>query len=398
MSVYIFDETVDRRGTSCLKYDFAAERGYPEDVLPLWVADMDFRTAPVITNALHKAVDHGIFGYTRAKEDYCAVSSKWFSENFGWTPDTKWLSVTPGVVFALSAAVRAFTNEGDSILIQPPVYYPFYSVIKDNNRKISENELLCINGRYEMDLVDFERKIEKDDVKMFILCSPHNPVGRVWSAEELSGIGEICLRHNVLVVSDEIHCDFVFGNNKHHIFAKAVPQMLERCVVCTSPSKSFNLAGLQISNIWIADPLLRRRFRSELNRVGYTEHNTLGLAAAKAAYSGGREWLSSCLEYIRGNYEYLCDFIDSDIPGIKPVRMEGTYFAWLDCSGLGLDKEQLDDLVINKAGLWLDPGYIFGKNSGQYQRIVLACPRSTLENALERLKKAVKSLYEYNDK
>lgn len=388
--LYDFDREIPRLNTNSLKYDFAKENGYPEDVLPLWVADMDFQTAQPILDALRRAVDHGIFGYSDSMTGYYKAVSSWFKKNFGWETEPEWLVKTPGVVFALSAAVRALTEEGDTVMIQPPVYYPFYAVIKDNNRKIVENKLLYTNGRYEIDFEDFERKIKENSVKMFILCSPHNPVGRVWTKEELQKAGGLCKKYGVLVISDEIHCDFAFPEHPHTVFPLACPEMAERSVVCTAPSKSFNLAGLQDSNIWIPDAELRRRFAWEVNRAGCSLLNTLGLAAAQAAYESGEEWLVQCREYLRSNLDFLRGFLKERIPEIRLVEPEGTYFAWLDCSALGLDCKELNELVINKARLWLDAGHIFGKDSELFQRVVLACTRKTLAEALERLEGAVR--------
>lgn len=388
--LYDFDREIPRLNTNSLKYDFAKENGYPEDVLPLWVADMDFQAAQPILDALRRAVDHGIFGYSDSMAGYYKAVSSWFKKNFGWETETEWLVKTPGVVFALSAAVRALTEEGDAVMIQPPVYYPFYAVIKDNNRKIVENKLLYTNGRYEIDFEDFERKIKENSVKMFILCSPHNPVGRVWTKEELQKAGGLCEKYGVLVISDEIHCDFAFPEHPHTVFPLACPEMSERSVVCTAPSKSFNLAGLQDSNIWIPDAELRRRFAWEVNRAGCSLLNTLGLAAAQAAYESGEEWLVQCREYLRSNLDFLRGFLKERIPEIRLVEPEGTYFAWLDCSALGLDCKELNELVINKARLWLDAGHIFGKDSELFQRVVLACTRKTLTEALGRLEKAVR--------
>lgn len=392
MAVYNFDSEIDRKNTNSLKYDFAAERGLPSDVLPLWVADMDFRTAQPILDALHKAVDHGIFGYSEVKDDYYRVVSSWFREHFGWETKPEWLVKTPGIVFALVMAVRSLTDEGDSVLIQTPVYYPFYSVVRDNGRKLVENELLYINGRYEIDFDDFEAKIREENVKLFILCSPHNPVGRVWTAEELQKIGEICEKYCVIVASDEIHCDFTLTGHPHTIFTSAYPKLAERSIVCTAPSKTFNIAGLQVSNIWIPNPDIRRKVLVEIDRSGYSQLNTLGLVAAQAAYENGWEWLEQCREYLRGNLDFVRGFLQDRIPEIKLVEPEGTYFAWLDCSELGLNRQELDDLVINKAKLWLDSGHIFGKRSENFQRVVLACTRKTLERALTQLESAVNDI------
>ena len=251
MAYYDFDTVIDRKNTNSLKYDFAVERGKPADVLPLWVADMDFPAPKPVLEALHRSVEHGIFGYSDVKSEYYDAVSAWFSQRFGWQTQPQWLVKTPGVVFALAMAVRALTEPGDVVLIQPPVYYPFFSVIRDNDRTVAENTLLYQDGRYSIDFEDFERKIVEQKVKLFLLCSPHNPVGRVWTLEELQQIGAICRKHNVYVVSDEIHCDFAFAEHPHHMFLAANPELAEQTIICTAPSKTFNLAGLQVSNIWI---------------------------------------------------------------------------------------------------------------------------------------------------
>lgn len=390
MAEYDFDTLTDRRGTSCLKYDQAKRRGYPEDILPLWIADMDFPTAPAILDALHASVSHGIFGYSQSLDDYAQAAIDWFDSRFDWKPDKRWLVKTPGVVFALAMAIKAFTNEGDSILIQTPVYYPFYEVIENNRRTLVENPLVNKGGHYEIDFTDFERKITENGVKLFILCSPHNPVGRVWTVGELKRMGEICARHDVIIISDEIHCDFVFPGHKHTVFTNACPELAERTIICTAATKTFNLAGLQISNIWVQDPLLRRRLRNEVIACGYTEFSIMGIVATKAAYTNGGDWHEKSWEYIRSNFDFLRDFLRTKLPEIKLIEPEGTYFAWLDFSGLGLDRAALNDLIINKAGLWLDSGHIFGEASEMYQRIVMASPRALLERGLIQLEKAVR--------
>ncbi|MBQ8621954.1 MAG: pyridoxal phosphate-dependent aminotransferase [Oscillospiraceae bacterium] len=389
MAQYDFDAVIDRKNTNSLKYDFAVERGKPADVLPLWVADMDFRAPAPVLEALRRAVEHGIFGYSDVKSDYYDAVSSWFSRRFGWQTQPQWLIKTPGVVFALAMAIRALTRPGDTVLIQPPVYYPFFSVIRDNDRVVVENELVYQDGHYSIDFEDFERKITEQQVKLFILCSPHNPVGRVWTLEELQKIGDICRKHNVYVVSDEIHCDFASQEHPHHVFLEANPELAEQTIVCTAPSKTFNIAGLQVSNIWISSKKIRAAFLKEIDRSGYSQLNSLGLVACQAAYEFGAEWLDQCRAYLRENLDYLRSFLAEHIPQIRLVEPEGTYFAWLDCSGLHLTQTELDDLIVNRAKLWLDAGHIFGGNAGQFQRVVLACPRATLEQALCRLKAAV---------
>jgi cystathionine beta-lyase len=392
MAHFDFDTVVSRTGTDCLKFDFAVERGRPAGVLPLWVADMDFPAPPCVLDALRARVEHGIFGYSETKEDYTRAVTGWFARRFGWEPQADWLVKTPGVVFALAMAVRAFTQPGDAVLIQPPVYYPFFEVIRDNDRVLVENPLVYQNGRYTLDLEGFERAIASRGVKLFLLCSPHNPVGRVWTSAELQAMGRICLRHGVTVMSDEIHCDFAFPEHPHTMFLQACPEMAANAVVCTAPSKSFNIAGLQVSNIFIPGEARRAALRKEIDRSGYSQLNTLGLTACKAAYEGGAEWLDACKAYLRANLDFVRDYLARELPQIRLVEPDGTYFAWLDCSGLGLTRDELDDLIVHRAGLWLDAGHVFGGGAEQFQRVVLACPRATLEQALAQLKAACDSL------
>lgn len=385
-----FDRVIDRKNSDSLKFDFAKEKGLPEDVLPLWVADMDFQAPPGVIEALQKSLDRGLFGYSDTKDDYYETVAAWFKKRFDFTYEKEWLIKTPGIVFALANAVRALTEKGDNVIIQPPVYYPFFNVIRNNHRNIIENPLVCVDGKFRIDFEDFEKKIIDNNVKLFILCSPHNPVSRVWTKEELQKLGEICLKHNVYVVADEIHCDFVFEGSKHHIFIDAVPEMKDRTIICTAPSKTFNIAGMQLSNIFIPSAEIREKYMAEIDVTGFTVPSNPGVVACKAAYATGEEWFEECLAYIKGNFDYLRDFLKENLPEIKLIEPEGTYLAWLDCSGLGLSAQELNDLIINKAKLWLDAGDIFGKASEQYQRIVLACPRATLEKAMKQLKEAVR--------
>ena len=386
---YDFDKVVDRHGTNCLKYDFAIERGKPADILPLWVADMDFQTAPAILERLEETVKHGIFGYSDGKEGYFAAVQNWYRERFGWETKPEWLVKTPGVVFALAAAVRAYTKEGDGVLLQQPVYYPFSEVITDNGRKIVNSPLKITDGYYTMDLDALETKIVENKVKLFLLCSPHNPVGRVWSEEELRRVGEICLRHGVLVVSDEIHSDFTYGENIHHVFASLDEKYAAITTTCTAPSKTFNIAGLQISNIWISNPELRARFRAEVTAAGYSQVNLMGLVACQAAYETGEEWLKELKIYLEGNLDYVRTFLKENLPEIKLTEPEGTYLLWLDFKSLGMKEEQLKDLVENKAKLWLDSGAMFGPDGEGFERINIACPREILKQALTQLAEAV---------
>ena len=386
---YDFNKIINRSNTKSLKYDFAKERNMPEDLLPLWVADMDFQTSPEIIEALNKAVSHGIYGYSEGKEEYFDAVYNWYNDNFNWQVKKEWLIKTPGVVFAIVLAINALTNEGDSVLIQNPVYYPFTEVIIDNNRKLVNNSLVRNGKKYEIDFEDFEKKIIENNVKLFILCSPHNPVGRVWKKWELEKIGDICLKHNVKIVSDEIHSDFVYPENKHIVFSSLDEKYQNITITCTAPTKTFNLAGLQISNIFIPNLEIRKKVLKQLDRVGYSQVNLMGLVACEAAYKYGRQWLNELKEYLLDNLNFLRDYIETNIPQIKLIEPEGTYLIWLDCSALGFEDKELEKFIVEKAKLWLDSGYIFGKEGEGFQRINIACPREALKKALEQLKVAV---------
>lgn len=386
-----FDRVVDRRNTDCLKYDSAVRRGKPEGVLPLWIADMDFPTSSYVLDALQERVAHGIFGYTESGDRYFEAVAGWMERKHGWQVKQSWLVKTPGVVFGLAMAVKAFTEEGDSVLIQQPVYYPFTEVITDNGRRVVSSDLvLGSDGRYHINFADFERKIVENRVKLFLLCSPHNPVGRVWRREELLHMGELCRKYGVLVVSDEIHQDFVFGENRHLVFANLKPEFEEISITCTSPAKTFNLAGLQVSNLFIPDPALRKRFRRQIAAVGYSQLNVMGLIAGEAAYLYGETWYNGVLAYLEQNIAWLKAYLSRELPEIRMIEPEGTYLVWLDFCELGLTGPELERLVVHKAKLWLDSGDIFGPAGEGFQRINVACPRATLEQALERLKQAVR--------
>lgn len=386
-----FDELVNRRNTCSLKYDFAVERGKPHDVLPLWVADMDFKAPQAVRDALTEASLHGIFGYSETKEDYFNTLYHWFNTYFGWPIQKSWLVKTPGIVYAICTAIRSLTQKGDAILIQQPVYPPFRHAITANERVLVNNPLVYQDGKYSIDFEDFEAKIVAHRVKLFILCSPHNPVGRVWTKEELIRLGDLCVKHNVLILADEIHADFTYEGYTHHILAHLKPTFLDRTITCTAPSKTFNLAGLQISNIFIANEALREAFKAEINRTGYSQLNGMGLIACKAAYDHGREWLDNLKDYLTSNLVYVREFLQKNIPQIKLVEPEGTYLVWLDCRGLGLTDEALEFFVTHQAGLWLNSGVSFGIEGTGFQRMNIACPREVLKKALEQLADAVKS-------
>ena len=387
--MYDFDKVIDRHGTNCLKFDFAKERGKNGDELSLWVADMDFQVAKPITDALQAQVNHGIYGYTEVKSDYFGIVKNWFRANFDWEIKKGSLVKTPGVVYAIAMAVKAFTKEGEAVIIQQPVYYPFSEMIIANNRKLVNSPLVLKDGRYEIDFEDFEKKIVENNVKLFILCSPHNPVGRVWSVEELKRIGDICIKHDVVIFSDEIHADFVYEPNKHHVFASLGESYAANSVIATAPSKSFNIAGLQVSNIFIENKKLRDAFRNEIVKSGYSQLNTMGLAAARAAYESGKEWLDEVRAYIKDNLIFFRDYLKENIGELSLIEPEGTYLVWVDFRKLGLSEKQREDLIVNKAKLWIDSGAMFGVDGEGFERFNIACPRSYLKQALDSLKKAV---------
>lgn len=389
---YDFDAVIDRRGTDSVKYDFAERLGKPAGVLPLWVADMDFQTPHEVVVALENRCRHGIFGYSNAAgEDYFNALAAWYGDRFGWKLSPRWLLKMPSVVFAICAAIRALTLEGDAVLVQQPVYYPFSKSVLDNGRRLVVNPLSYADGKYSLDLKDFEEKIIRNHVKLFILCSPHNPVGRVWTREELTAMGDLCVKHGVLVVADEIHADFVYLGHRHQVFANLKEAYAEMTITCTAPTKTFNLAGLQISNIWIANTDIRRRVRQEVRKTGYGEPNTMGLVACRAAYTHGAPWLEELKRYLASNLAIVRTFLEEQLPQIRLVEPEGTYLIWLDCRALGLSDKALDDLIVQKAGLWLDAGPMFGTGGEGFQRMNIACPRAVLKEAMERLQKAVEA-------
>lgn len=380
-----FDRIIDRKNTRCLKYDFAVKRGMPEDVLPLWVADMDFETSSYIEDALTERVKEGIFGYSDVQTPYFEIIRDWMIRHHDWEPQEKWLIKTPGVVFALAMAVKAYTDPGDKVLLQQPVYYPFSEVITDNGREVVSNDLvLTEDGTYKIDFADFEQKIIANGIKLFLLCSPHNPVGRVWTKEELEKIGDICVKHGVTVVSDEIHNDFIWEGT-HTVFAGIKKEFADISVTCTSPSKTFNLASMLISNIFIPNQILRRKFRKEMDRAGISQLSVLGLVATEAAYAHGDEWYAAMKNYVRDNIAFARAYVEENLPGVRMIDTQGTYLIWLDFRQTGLTVEELDHKIIYEAGLWLDSGKIFGKMGEGFERINVACPRAVLQEALERI-------------
>ena len=387
---YDFDTIVDRYNTGSVKYDTAERSGMPADVMPMWVADMDFRAPDEIVSRMRQLCDFGVYGYTMVTDSYFDAVRNWFSSRFDWEVERKWLVTTPGVVFALSAAVKAFTEPGEGVLIQRPVYYPFTEVVENNGRVVVNSSLRYDKGSYAIDYEDLEAKLARDDVKLMLICSPHNPVGRVWTRDELSKVCRLCLKYNVKMVSDEIHADFVFANREHVPLASLSEQVRENCVVCTAPSKSFNLAGLQISNIFIPNRDMRHAFRRELEKTGLFGVNMVGLCACQAAYESGGEWLDQLKEYLEGNIQFLKSFVNEHMPRIKVVDTEGTYLVWMDLQELNLVDQK--EFIVNKARLWLDTGSMFGDEGRGFERINVACPRAVLEEALNRLKRAYDAL------
>jgi cystathionine beta-lyase len=381
---YDFDKVIDRRGTNSLKYDFARERGKSDELLPMWVADMDFPAPPEVLADLSRVINHGIFGYSEVKQSYYDALSAWFSSRFGFSFERRDVVKTPGVVFALALSVKAFTEPDDRVIIQTPVYYPFYEVIRQNGRKIIENPLVLRDGRYEIDFDDFERKIKENAVKMFILCSPHNPVGRVWTLNELTKLRDICDKNGVLVVADEIHCDFVRKGFRHTCFGK----LSKTCVVATAPSKTFNLAGLHAANIIIKSPGLRAKFKAEIEKVGLSQLNVIGLTACESAYKNGGKWLSELLDVLEDNINTVDSYLKENIPKVKLIAPEGTYLLWLDFREYHLTQESLQRKIEDSARLWLDSGTMFGKGGEGFFRINIACPKATLTEALKRLSEA----------
>lgn len=386
---YNFDEITDRHGTDCLKYDFYLECGVPKEAKPFWIADMDFPTAPCVTKAIQKRAEHGVFGYTDVKFHYTEAVQSWYERRFSYKPSKEALAVTPGVVSAICISIYAFTKPGEGVLIQSPVYYPFKESILALGRECVDSPLIEKDGRYEMDYDDMEKKASSGKVKLFILCSPHNPVGRVWTQEELDRVADVCARHGVKVFADEIHSDFVYLPHKHTPFPSLSPDIAAMTVWGTSPTKTFNLAGLQVSNIFIENSDMRAAFCAALTAFGYSQPNTLGLTAAEAAYREGEEWFDALLAYIKSNMERAASYLKEHHSPIKVFKSEGTYLLWLDCRSLcralQIAPSALDELMLQKARLWLDGGAMFGSGGEGFQRMNAACPWKVLEEGLERL-------------
>lgn len=383
---YDFDKTIDRRATNSYKWDSA-----PEGVLPMWVADMDFRTAPAIIDALQKRVAHGIFGYTRVPDAYYDAVTSWFSRRHGWDIDREWIIYTSGVVPAVSAVIKALTVPGDKVIVQTPVYNCFFSSIRNNGCEIVSNPLRRTTDTYEMDFDALERCAADPRAKVMLLCNPHNPAGRVWTPDELTRLGNICLRNGVTVVADEIHCELVYQGFKYTPFASLSDAFLHRSVTCVSPSKAFNIAGLQIANIVAFDNDLRSRIDKAININEVCDVNPFGVAATIAVYNEGEEWLNQLVDYLHGNYEAMAEFCRRELPEFPITRLEGTYLVWMDCSSLGMPSDALEHALLDDARLWLNAGTMYGAEGEGYMRWNIACPRSVMLDGLNRFLNFVRS-------
>lgn len=388
---YNFDEIVNRKGSNCTKWDGNEKYNKPKDIIPLWVADMDFKAPQPIIDALNKRVSHGVYGYELPNEKYYESVCNWMERRHDWSIETKMIVPIPGVVTALKIAINEFSEVGDAIIIQKPVYHPFDASIEQNDRIKIENSVVFNGTTYDIDFEDFEEKIVKHKVKMFIMCNPYNPIGKVWTREELQKIGDICKKHQVIVISDEIHHDFVYGDHKHIPFTEVDPTFKDFTVICTAPSKSFNLAGLQVSNIIIEDDYLRDRFQKCSIRLGFHEPTVFGLTACMAAYNECEDWFDQMLEYVKGNFDFVDNFLKTKLPQIKLIEPQGLYLAWIDFRALGMDNQALEKFMIEKAGLWVNDGYIFGQDGSGFERFNLATSRLILEKALTNLEEAIKT-------
>lgn len=383
---YNFDELIPRRGSNSYKWDSAGS----EDVLPMWVADMDFRTAPAVVEALRKRVEHGIFGYVKVPAAYYDAIRDWFKRRHSWVIEKDWILFTTGVVPALSAIIKALTHPGDKVLVQTPVYNCFFSSIRNDECEMVANPLIYRNGAYSVDFDGLEKKAADPRVKLLLLCNPHNPAGRVWTRQELTRIGEICLRNDVFVVADEIHCELVYPGHQYIPFASISEDFLHSSVTCTSPSKAFNLAGLQVANIFAANPAVRKKIDKALNVNEVCEINPFAVEALIAAYNEGEEWLEELRQYLLGNYNYLKRFFEEQLPQFPVLALEGTYLVWVDCSVLKQSSEEIVKMLLEKEMLWVNEGSMYGEAGDGFIRINIACPRQLLIEGLNRIARALK--------
>lgn len=385
---YNFDEIIPRRGTNSVKWDESDD----PTMLPLWVADMDFRAAPCILQALQRKLDHGVFGYALVPESYYQAVIRWFSRRHGWTMERDHILYTTGVIPAVAAILRALTMPSEKVVMLTPIYNCFFSCIRNAGCQLLASPLIYEDNTYHIDFDDFERKISEDNVRVFLLCNPHNPAGRVWTREELTRMGDICMRHGVFVLSDEIHNELVMPGHHYTPFASISPEFALHSAVCTSPSKNFNIAGLQVANVTVADPVLRARINRAINIHETCDISPFAIEALQAAYSEeGEEWLGQLLQYIHGNYLFLCRYLGEHIPQLTVTRLEGTYLAWVDCAALGMSSVDLERELQAKAHVWFTNGQTYDPSGSTFLRINLACPRSILAEALSRFSAAIGS-------
>lgn len=384
---YDFDEVIERRGSNSYKWDTPAADG----VLPLWVADMDFRTAPPVVDALRRRVEHGIYGYTKVPAAYYDAVTGWFARRHGWNFRAEWIIYTSGVVPALSAVIKALAEPGDRIVVQTPAYNCFYSSIRNNGCELSASPLVYANGCYTIDFDDLERRLADPKARLFLLCNPHNPVGRVWTPDELRRMGELCMQYGVFVVADEIHCELTYEGHDYTPFASLSDTFAQHSVTCISPSKAFNIAGLQIANIVVPDDAVRRRVDRAININEVCDVNPFGVVATIAAYNEGAGWLDELRRYLRGNYEYLRDYFVRHLPDYPVLPLEGTYLAWVDCRASGTASGALAARLLEEHRLMLSPGEMYGPGGEYFLRVNLACPRARLAEALERLAAGLKA-------
>lgn len=386
---YNFDEIIDRRNTDCVKYDRLENFFGQKDLLPFWVADMDFNVPPCISDAITERVNHKVYGYTYRGENCIENIINWQKTRHNWTIEKEWITSSPGVVTALSMILFSLTNEGDGIIIQPPVYHPFFFVIRDTKRKLIENPLKRVGNSYEMDFEDLEEKA-KQGAKAIIICNPHNPVGRAWKEEELLKLGKIAKKYNLLIISDEIHQDLVYQPNRHTSIASLSEDLRNRTVTCIAPSKTFNVAGLASSVVLIPNQELKEKYETILSTLHLENGNLFGHIAMEAGYSKGHKWLDELLQYLQGNIQLVDDFLKEHLPKIKLIKTEATYLLWLDCSELEYNCDELNDILINKAQLALNKGTMFGDEGENFMRLNIGCPRSILKLGLEKLKQTIK--------
>ena len=395
------DEKISRKGTHSIKWEFVLEdsklidanqtdpRGEKAQLLPMWIADMDFRSPQAVIDALMARAEHGIYGYTFPTDSYYEALQNWVARRHGWEVNRDWVLLTPGLLPALNMLVQTFVAPGEKVLVQPPVYYPFFWAVEDNGAEIVSNSLIEENGRYRMNFDDLAQKASDPAVKMVILCNPHNPVGRVWTPDELTQFGEICLENDVLVVSDEVHGDLIYSDYVFTSFARLGDDFRQKSVICSAASKTFNLAGLQTSSIIIPDNELRDRFAATIKRNGVFLANPFGIIAAEAAYNHGEAWLAEVMVYVENNYLFMKSYLAEHLPQLKVVRPEATYLVWVDCRELGMDATARKQLMMEQARVNLDEGELFGPEGEGFERFNIACPRSTLKAVLDRIKTTI---------